>query len=420
MNTVQSVTSAAIDTAAARQPHVLRRTMSAGELLLPVCRRLLAAASLSFCSHLSGGLRPRRSARHAGAASPRRSPSASPSGTSISGRFEAVALGRGARPRLRLHRRAAFPGWPDRQGGRSCCSSSTSGPTRSPSSRPRPTSRATRRRSSSPSCEVERGDAAGQHPAPSPSAEFDTRKPTSTAPPAQLKAAEAALQAGRAQSRMDRGARADRRPHLRPPVDAGNLITGGQTGRDAADHHRVARSDPLRVRRLRGGLSALPAPAAAGRAALVARRAESRCAVRLADETDWTRTGKMDFVDNALNPRSGTIRGRAIFDNKDRLLTPGIFGRLRLFGGEHDALLIPDARHRLRPGEQDRVHGRRRQRGQAKPVELGPIVDGCASCAPGSRPPTASSSTGSPTRWCGRAQKVRAAGGRDQATAKAK
>ena len=50
----------------------------------------------------------------------------------------------------------------------------------------------------------------------------------------------------------------------------------------------------------------------------------------------------MDFVDNAFNERSGTIRGRAIFDNKDGLLTPGIFARIALYGGDVDAFLIPD------------------------------------------------------------------------------
>jgi membrane fusion protein, multidrug efflux system len=51
----------------------------------------------------------------------------------------------------------------------------------------------------------------------------------------------------------------------------------------------------------------------------------------------------MNFVDNEINPRTGTIRGRAIFDNKNGFLTPGTFGRLRLYGGAIDALLIPDA-----------------------------------------------------------------------------
>ena len=65
--------------------------------------------------------------------------------------------------------------------------------------------------------------------------------------------------------------------------------------------------------------------------------------IRLADETEWTRTGKVDFVDNTLSARSGTIRTRAVVENKNQLLTPGIFGRVQLFGGEYDALLIPDS-----------------------------------------------------------------------------
>jgi RND family efflux transporter MFP subunit len=64
--------------------------------------------------------------------------------------------------------------------------------------------------------------------------------------------------------------------------------------------------------------------------------------IRLADETGFTHEGKMDFVDNQLNPRSGTIRGRALVDNKNQLLQPGVFGRIQLFGGDMDALLIPD------------------------------------------------------------------------------
>jgi membrane fusion protein, multidrug efflux system len=64
--------------------------------------------------------------------------------------------------------------------------------------------------------------------------------------------------------------------------------------------------------------------------------------IRLADEKDWTHVGKMDFVDNQLDARTGTIRGRALMDNKDQLFTPGVFGRIELFAGEVDAILIPD------------------------------------------------------------------------------
>lgn len=65
--------------------------------------------------------------------------------------------------------------------------------------------------------------------------------------------------------------------------------------------------------------------------------------VKLADESGWPHDGRMDFVDNQINARSGTIRARAILPNKDQLLSPGLFGRLRLFGGEIDALLVPDS-----------------------------------------------------------------------------
>ena len=65
--------------------------------------------------------------------------------------------------------------------------------------------------------------------------------------------------------------------------------------------------------------------------------------IKLADESDFVHEGHMDFVDNQINPRSGTMRARAIFDNKDQILVPGVFARLKLFGGEADALMIPDA-----------------------------------------------------------------------------
>jgi RND family efflux transporter MFP subunit len=98
--------------------------------------------------------------------------------------------------------------------------------------------------------------------------------------------------------------------------------------------------------------------------------------VRLADETTWARRGRMDFVDNQLNPRAGTIRGRAVFDNKDFFLVPGVFARMRLWAGDREALLVPDSaiaadqarRILLVVGADDTV--------QPRVVTLGPIVYG--------------------------------------------
>ena len=72
------------------------------------------------------------------------------------------------------------------------------------------------------------------------------------------------------------------------------------------------------------------------------RDASNPVRIRLADETEWDHVGKMDFVDNQLDTRTGTIRGRAIVDNKEVLFSPGVFGRIQLFAGEVDAILIPD------------------------------------------------------------------------------
>ncbi|MFT3968300.1 MAG: efflux RND transporter periplasmic adaptor subunit [Sphingobium sp.] len=65
--------------------------------------------------------------------------------------------------------------------------------------------------------------------------------------------------------------------------------------------------------------------------------------IQLADESGYRWRGRMTFLDNAVDPNSGTIRARAVLANPDHFLTPGMFGRARLLGsGTYKALLIPD------------------------------------------------------------------------------
>jgi RND family efflux transporter MFP subunit len=53
--------------------------------------------------------------------------------------------------------------------------------------------------------------------------------------------------------------------------------------------------------------------------------------------------GYVDFLDNQLDPTTGTIRARAVFSNKDHLFTPGLFARIKLEGsGKYRAALVPD------------------------------------------------------------------------------
>ena len=99
--------------------------------------------------------------------------------------------------------------------------------------------------------------------------------------------------------------------------------------------------------------------------------------IRLADETAYRWHGRMDFVDNAIDQGSGTIRGRAVVRNPDGLLTPGMFGHMRLLGsGAYQGLLVPEdavvtdqTRKTVLVVAPD---GKVAQR----VLELGPIVDG--------------------------------------------
>ena len=87
---------------------------------------------------------------------------------------------------------------------------------------------------------------------------------------------------------------------------------------DAARDHQLDRSDPLRVHHGRDILPALRAsPARGGH-----RRPRHRLPVqlKLIDEPKFVHAGRIDFVDNAIDRSSGTIRARAVFANSDGTL----------------------------------------------------------------------------------------------------
>ncbi|WOE74671.1 efflux RND transporter periplasmic adaptor subunit [Alterisphingorhabdus coralli] len=66
--------------------------------------------------------------------------------------------------------------------------------------------------------------------------------------------------------------------------------------------------------------------------------------LKLQDEEEFIHEGEMTFVDNRVDPNSGTVEGRAVFDNAEGLFLPGMFGRMQLLGsGEYEAILVPDA-----------------------------------------------------------------------------
>src|SRR5262245_36485098 len=67
-------------------------------------------------------------------------------------------------------------------------------------------------------------------------------------------------------------------------------------------------------------------------------------ALKLIDDNDFVHRGYLDFVDNVIDRATSTIRGRAVFANPNLILTPGMFGRIRVPGSPaYQALLVPDA-----------------------------------------------------------------------------
>jgi len=103
----------------------------------------------------------------------------------------------------------------------------------------------------------------------------------------------------------------------------------------------------------------------------------TRVEVGLSNGGDFPYSGQIDFIDNALNPATGTIRARAQLGNPDGVFTPGLFARVRLLGASIDnALLIHE---QALMTDQDRRYvyvigeGNTAER---RDVTLGPLVDG--------------------------------------------
>lgn len=99
--------------------------------------------------------------------------------------------------------------------------------------------------------------------------------------------------------------------------------------------------------------------------------------VAFADEADFPHEAKVDFVDNQVDPQTGTLRVRAVVKNPDGRLTPGLFARVRLpEGAEKDTLLVAD---RAIGTDQDRrfvLVVDDAGKVNYKPVKLGPLHDG--------------------------------------------
>ncbi|MBA3049856.1 MAG: efflux RND transporter periplasmic adaptor subunit [Alphaproteobacteria bacterium] len=199
-------------------------------------------------------------------------------------------------------------------------------------------------------------------------AEVDTRRGALQTAEAAIAAANASVRARQLDLEFTRvtapisGRVSDRR------VDAGNLVAGGSSAADVLT--TVVSSAPIHF--VFDGSEAVLL-----KYQRQARNGAAPIQVRLQDESDFSRSGTLDFTDNAVDAASGVVRLRALIPNADGFLKPGMFGQARLAGaGTYDAMLVPDAS--IATDQARRIVYVVAADGSVapKPVQLGPLVDG--------------------------------------------
>lgn len=161
----------------------------------------------------------------------------------------------------------------------------------------------------------------------------------------------------------------------RAMVTRGNLVSGGQG--EATLLTTVVSVDPIYASFDADEQTFLRYGDRARQQSAGGREAGLPIQMALADETTFPHSGTLQFLDNQLDPSTGTINGRAIFRNHDRRLTPGLFVRLRLPGTvTYRGVLVED---RAVGTDLDRrfvfvVGGDKKI--ESRTVTLGPIIDG--------------------------------------------
>jgi RND family efflux transporter MFP subunit len=159
-------------------------------------------------------------------------------------------------------------------------------------------------------------------------------------------------------------------------VTVGNLIQSGQTGGTVLTtlvsvdpiyvYFDVDERTVLRVRQL----------IREGRAKS-ARETEWHIALALALERGYPHEGTINFVDNQLNPRTGTLRIRGVFPNKDEAISPGFFGRVRVpIGFPHRSLQVSDRSIDTDQGQKIVYVVNKDNKVLSRPVQLGALHDG--------------------------------------------
>lgn len=108
-----------------------------------------------------------------------------------------------------------------------------------------------------------------------------------------------------------------------------------------------------------------------------ARNAEMPAWIQLGNETDFPHEGKVDFVDNRLDPGTGTVRARVVLRNWSSLVVPGFFARVRIAGATpYRAALIDDKVISSQQGLKYAYVVRPDNTIERRNLETGPIFEG--------------------------------------------
>jgi multidrug efflux system membrane fusion protein len=97
----------------------------------------------------------------------------------------------------------------------------------------------------------------------------------------------------------------------------------------------------------------------------------------LMTEDGYPHQGRLQFMDNAMNAKSGTINGRAVFANADGAFTPGLFARIRLVSSTSERVaLAPDRAVGTDLGKRYLIVVGPDSKAEYRTVTLGPMAGG--------------------------------------------
>jgi RND family efflux transporter MFP subunit len=107
----------------------------------------------------------------------------------------------------------------------------------------------------------------------------------------------------------------------------------------------------------------------------------------LANEESYPHRGTLDFVDNQINPKTGTLRVRGVFANADEALSPGLFARVRVPIGEpHKALLVTERALDTDQGQKILYIVNEKDEVAARPIRAGALHEGLRVIEDGLKP----------------------------------